>query len=271
MRLGLPIDVRLAPTRGGEAVFTPASLFASGEQGAWYDPSDLSSMFQDSAGTTPVTAAGQPVGKINDKSGRGNHLTQITAGERPILGQDGGGRYCLEFDGVNDHLTAGDALDLGTNSLWAVAAAKFDTTADGTIFAKALNAVGAARYSLIRSGGSLLTLYDATGAGETSGGPDSSTALRILTTRINRRGSLKTSSNGNQLGATTAFADDRASNRNTAYRFVVGGYNNAVDDGVVALFDGSLYGLIIRLAETPSEADIRLAERHLATAAGVSI
>lgn len=53
---------------GAGAGFSPASLFASGEQGAWYDPSDLSTMFQDSAGTTPVTAVGQPVGLILDKS-----------------------------------------------------------------------------------------------------------------------------------------------------------------------------------------------------------
>ena len=48
--------------------FTPASLFAAGEQGAWYDPSDFSTMFQGSAGTTPVTAVGQSVGLILDKS-----------------------------------------------------------------------------------------------------------------------------------------------------------------------------------------------------------
>ena len=45
-----------------------AELFANGEQGVWYDPSDLSTMFQDSAGATPVTAVEQPVGLILDKS-----------------------------------------------------------------------------------------------------------------------------------------------------------------------------------------------------------
>ena len=50
------------------AVFTPAELFASGEQGTWYDPSDFSSMYQDSAGTMPVTAVEQPVGLMLDKS-----------------------------------------------------------------------------------------------------------------------------------------------------------------------------------------------------------
>jgi hypothetical protein len=48
--------------------FSPAALFAAGEQGVWYDPSDLTTMFQDAAGTTPVTAVEQPVGLRLDKS-----------------------------------------------------------------------------------------------------------------------------------------------------------------------------------------------------------
>lgn len=47
--------------------WTPAQWFLASEQGAWYDPSDMSTMFQDSAGTTPVTAMEQPVGLILDK------------------------------------------------------------------------------------------------------------------------------------------------------------------------------------------------------------
>lgn len=50
------------------SLFSPLSLFANGEQGAWYDPSDLTTLFQDSAGTTPVTAVEQPVGLMLDKS-----------------------------------------------------------------------------------------------------------------------------------------------------------------------------------------------------------
>lgn len=44
------------------------NLFANNEQGFFYDPNDLSTMFQESAGITPVTAVGQPVGIILDKS-----------------------------------------------------------------------------------------------------------------------------------------------------------------------------------------------------------
>ena len=65
--------------------FNPISWFAKGEPGAWYDPSDLTTLFQDSAGTTPVTAVEQPVGLMKDKSGRGNHAFQATAGNRPVL------------------------------------------------------------------------------------------------------------------------------------------------------------------------------------------
>ncbi len=48
--------------------WTPQQLFSSGEQGVWYDPSDMSTMFQDSSGTIPVTGYEQPVGLMLDKS-----------------------------------------------------------------------------------------------------------------------------------------------------------------------------------------------------------
>lgn len=65
--------------------FSPLSLFASGEEGAWYDPSDLSTLFQDEAGTVPVTAGGQPVRLILDKSGRNNHAPAPSDAARPVL------------------------------------------------------------------------------------------------------------------------------------------------------------------------------------------
>ena len=115
MHLSL-ISLALARIYGGATSFTPASLFASGEQGVWYDPSDMSTMFQDSAGTIPVTAAGQPVGKILDKSGRGNHASQATAAKRPLL-QTSGGLWYLQFDGVDDALSTGNINLTTTNKL----------------------------------------------------------------------------------------------------------------------------------------------------------
>jgi len=65
--------------------FAPGLLFLAGEQGAWYDPSDLSTLFQDTAGTVPVTAVEQSVRLMRDKSGRGNHATAPSDAARPVL------------------------------------------------------------------------------------------------------------------------------------------------------------------------------------------
>lgn len=81
--------------------FTPADLFGASESGGWYDPSDLSTMFQDDLGTIPVTSDGDPVGRIEDKSGNGAHATQVTTSRRPIYRTNGYSHW-LEFDGVDD-------------------------------------------------------------------------------------------------------------------------------------------------------------------------
>lgn len=114
---------RLVPSGGATATaaYSPIALFAAGEQGAWYDPNDFTTLFQDDAGTTPVTAAGQSVGKMLDKSGNGNHVTEAT--NKPTLRLDSiTNRYYLEFDGTNDKLTSA-SLNLSAYdkcSIWCV-------------------------------------------------------------------------------------------------------------------------------------------------------
>lgn len=119
---------------GGD--FSPDSLFAAGEQGVWFDPSDFSTLFQDAAGTTPVTAVDQPVGKILDKSGRGNHATQATNTDyRPVLKQDENGCYYLLFDGSNDYLVTGSINFTATYNMTAWAGIrKLSDAARGTVF-----------------------------------------------------------------------------------------------------------------------------------------
>jgi hypothetical protein len=78
IRNGLPIGLGSVAGFGVSEQFSPASLFSAGEQGAWYDPSDLSTLFQDSAGTTPVTAVEQSVGLMLDKSKGGRQSLPIT-------------------------------------------------------------------------------------------------------------------------------------------------------------------------------------------------
>lgn len=103
--------------------FNPLSLFANGEQGAWYDPSDLTTVFQPD-GTTPtvpwvsgtVTDANR-VGKLVDKSREsGYDLIQTTATKCPTL-VSAGGLYYLDFDGTDDGMRTTANIPFGTNSV----------------------------------------------------------------------------------------------------------------------------------------------------------
>jgi len=67
---------------GGGAASIIAGLFAQGQQGFWLPFTDFASLSQDSAGTLPYTALEQPVGRVLDRSGRGNHATQPTSTAR---------------------------------------------------------------------------------------------------------------------------------------------------------------------------------------------
>jgi hypothetical protein len=116
-------------------VFTPASLFAGGIAGAWYDPSDLSTLFQDSAGTTPVTTAGQPVGLMLDKSGNANHATQATAAARPTYQTDDV-LHWLEFDGVDDTMAAASGVYFGEASTTVVAVTPQERAANNRTFSR---------------------------------------------------------------------------------------------------------------------------------------
>lgn len=80
------------------------ALYKNGELGFWYDIQDLSKLFQDDAGTIPVTAAGQKVGRINDKSGNGWHLTQSVDNKKPVLGFNEG-KYYLIFNGTSTFMS----------------------------------------------------------------------------------------------------------------------------------------------------------------------
>lgn len=120
------------PVNGAKLSFeiVMKKLFANGEQGFFYDPNDLSTMYQDAAGTIPVTAAGQPVGLMKDKSGRNNHAFQTVSASRPILQRNAttGANY-LEFDGVDDFFITNSIDFATTDEITVIAAVKNTSTA----------------------------------------------------------------------------------------------------------------------------------------------
>lgn len=69
---------------------------------------DASNVFQDSAGSIPALAAGQPVGKIAPVVGAGFELTQAIAASRPTLVKVAN-RLGFLFDGVDDFLQGSSA------------------------------------------------------------------------------------------------------------------------------------------------------------------
>lgn len=109
VELGRREAVEIPCTARGEvaapAVFSPAPYFqkygGGRYPGAWWDFGDISSMYQDSSGTLPVTDYDQPVGRVIDKSGNGNHALQSTDAARPIV-RNADGKTWLEFDYVDD-------------------------------------------------------------------------------------------------------------------------------------------------------------------------
>jgi hypothetical protein len=90
-----------------QAIIAAASQYAlsdivkkvvSANGGGYWDFGDKSLLFQDTAGTVPITAAGQSVARANDKSGNGKHLTQAVSGLRPVYQLDGSGRGYCDFN-----------------------------------------------------------------------------------------------------------------------------------------------------------------------------
>jgi hypothetical protein len=152
--------------------FSPSSLFAAGEQGAWYDPSDYGSggtggvgtLFQDSASTTPVTAVEQFVGLMLDKSKGlvlGSELvdTMNTAaawagyGANTVVNEDGGVKitYVDNSAGARTFFAATDGL---TQNL--IVGAQYAVTGEAKVNAGSsvniqVNAPGATVYKTVTS------------------------------------------------------------------------------------------------------------------------
>lgn len=232
------------------ATFSPSNLFNGGEQGVWFDPSDFSTMFQDDAGATPVTAVGDAVGLIRDKSGRGNHASQATSTKRPVLRQDSAGRYYLEFDGVDDCLFT-SAIDPGSadklQSFFGIR--KLSDVASGCVFetsaASNANAGAAAAFSPSPAG-SAVHAFRARG----NGGPTSvlstptnyaAPITNVVTGIADIAGDNRTVRvNGTQVATN---ATEMGTGNFLSYPLYVGLRNNASTP-----LNGWLYGLIVRFS-----------------------
>lgn len=79
------------------SIIHPCELFLSTyTKGGIYAPGDWSTVWQNTAGTTPITATLQNIQRINDVSGAGNDFSQATAGSAP-RSSNGMGFNCADF------------------------------------------------------------------------------------------------------------------------------------------------------------------------------
>lgn len=101
----MQISIGLSPANPAtpKGAFSPLSI--AGLQ-LWLDASDSTTLFTDSAGSTPATADGDVVGRWADKSGNTRHATQSDGTKKPALKLAlENGRNAIQFDVSNDTIS----------------------------------------------------------------------------------------------------------------------------------------------------------------------
>lgn len=265
---------RIAQAHRSDASWTPLLLFTGGARGGWWDPSDLSTLFQDTAGTVPVTAPGQAVALFRDKSGNGNDLTQTSPAARPVLQNDGINNY-LQFSGNQYLLRAANiALAPQTDSWFSVAGAKFDDGLAGrSIYARSLAGASGGRYSNHRTGsGTLIAFYDGPNNGGVQVGPnDTNISKRIVAATVDRvNGKVDERFDALSVG-NLAFTPDSGTSRTSAFRFLMGAYNDSSDTGIINPMNGRIYGLVLCFGEAINSNNRALAEVWMSDRCGVPL
>lgn len=91
LALIVPGSLWALPSWASGDALTRRNFVGAADAAFWFDPSDISTLFQDRAGTVPVTEAGQDVAYIRDKSGLGmNAILRAEAPATPTYETDGG-------------------------------------------------------------------------------------------------------------------------------------------------------------------------------------
>ena len=253
----------------GSRGFSPSALFANGEKGAWYDPSNLSSMYQFD-GTTPA-AVGDEVGVIEDQSGNGIHMIQTVEAKCPILSLSAEGHYYLDFDGTDDGMRTTSNIPFGTNSIQEMsvfAAAQKNTAGVLQNVVELSNSLGTedGTFRLFYTAGNLWRSVhkgDVTNtlqSGVISDNPDkvvmTSVASITAPSHLFRLDGSLVASNTNALG-TGPYTDQPLSIGSRA-------------GGTSSRLDGRIYGIIVRGKVSTAE-EIADVEKYLAAKSGVTL
>lgn len=151
---------------GRGALLDPTTI--SGLAG-WWDFSDLTTLFQNTIGTTPVTADGQGIARANDKSGNGRNVLQGGASAPVYKAEIRNGLSIARLNGTNQWLTASSFVQSASGglTLFAVGAYSAYVSGNNTMAGFLSNATPAITTAVLRrtaSGTFAFSSYDGTSA-----------------------------------------------------------------------------------------------------------
>lgn len=226
----------------------------------WLDPADISTLQQDSAGTTPVTTIGDPIGRIMDKSGAANHAVQATAASRPLWQ-----RAYAGFDGVDDSWATPSIDFSATDEVTVIAGVRRLSDAAAAILCElsaSLNA-NAGTFNL-RAPDSVGANYSWNSRGTTQANVFVSSAAAPVTSILCGIGDVSSDVAILRVnGVPTSSATDQGIGNYGNFPLFIGRRNNAS-----LPFNGNLYGLIV-IGRLLSESELTLCEKYMTKQAGL--
>lgn len=253
---------------GSRSLFSKARAIVAVYNGSLYLPSDAN-CFQDSAGTI-AGAKDAVVGMLLDLVGA-NHLTQATAGYKPILRKgtvtggvsDGVGSWWLDFDGVDDQMQSPATPITGATGHSALAAFHTDTIvgthsildSDGGLRIVQLLRTDASTFQTVAFNTAVSVFLDASGVALTAGTKYVGAEVTTLTTAaayINGSSNGSTAVTGTLQSGTQAISMGR------------------ILSGISQYFNGGIYGAT-HLPAAISARERQTLERYLASLAGVTL
>ena len=240
------------------------ALFQS-NAGIMLDFTLSSSLYQDSARTTPITASGQPIGSVTDLSPNGKNASS-TGGSRPLWNSLGYGT----FDGFDDYLQTA-AIDFSATDAVTVVAAirKSSDAAAGVVAELGPIYTTAGGFLLLAPGsaGQATVLYGSSGSvGSTFANATGQTApLALVAAGESKISADQCALRINGAAAASSSTDQGSGNyRNAALNI------GARNGGASTFLNGRIYRLLI-IGRTLTTTERNLAERWAAQPVGIVI
>lgn len=236
--------------------------------GPLWDFSDMGTMYQDSAGTQPVTAFGQPVGRVLDKIGKWPALIQPTAINRPIYALDANGKPSLSFNGTNQWMQTSGNLDLsGTDKLTVVAGVRKLSPSIGMLTETGASGAGTPGFYVASGIDGGYAGWTSLGRGSAVGATNQITGINstypksaVITVTHDIAASLS-KIRENTTAGTDATGDKGTGNFRSQVQYV------GTRAGTSIFFNGNIHALCIR-ASLSTQPEIDLLERFANARAG---